>query len=160
MLKYYTQNGNRFGLKPATPLNMLRIVVLLIAAGVALYFTTKGVGIKNVFILITVFLFCSSFAVIYLLKLSKKLIIDKDLQQISIKENFFSKTETFDLKYFTQVHTSQSTTNFVPVAASASLIFYINEMQSVAVLEQKYFSTVSSLEKLINETKTIINQKK
>lgn len=160
MLKYYIQNGSLFSLKSVTIPKVLRITILFISGMLALYFAIQGGTVKSIFTYGMASIFCSCFAIIYLLKLSKKLIIDKDVEQLNIKENLFSKTQIFDLKNFAQIHLSQSTTNFIPVAATASLIFYNGEIQSVAILEQKYFSTISSLEGIITETKMIINLKK
>ncbi|PTT73752.1 hypothetical protein, partial [Chryseobacterium sp. HMWF001] len=121
------------------------------------YSIIYGVIVKSKLYPVTVLVFCYMLSIVYLLELSKILVIDKNTETIRVRENIFCQTKIFHLKDLLQIQKSESTTNFIPILATAYLIFCNHK---AAVLDRRYFATIGSLSSIIIETEKIINYKK
>jgi hypothetical protein len=116
--KYFTQEGQQFHLKTSMPAAVLRSVVCL-AIGVALYLiipAEKKIGLWAALLFLV-------FALINLLKATKKLRIDRNARTVTHKNNALSGEVIYHFDHFENFYVLSTRYLFITMDSTAFFIF-------------------------------------
>lgn len=119
--KYFTQEGNQFHLKSSMSTAVIRAVVCL-AIGLAAYFIIppeKKIGLWGLLL----FLF---FALINLLKTTKKLIVDLDAKTVTHKNNALNGEVVYHFSEFAGFYVLNTKYLFITMDSTAFFVFNQN----------------------------------
>ena len=148
--KYFIQEGNRFHLKTSRPIAIVRAIACL-AIGIAVYFIVppeKKIGLWGAMI----FVF---FALVNLLKTTKRLVIDTTARTITHKNNLLNAEAVYRYDDFEQFYVLTGKYLFLTMDSTAFFIFNQEGREKRVPIVVGLFST-RPVQDAINETSSIM----
>ncbi|PIF45683.1 hypothetical protein CLU96_2693 [Chryseobacterium sp. 52] len=152
--KYFIQEGSRFHLKNNMPVALIRSLVCLIIAGAVYYIIPpeKKIGLWGA----VIFVF---FALVNLLKTTKKLTIDPDAQIIIHKNNLLNGEVVYRFDEFEQFYVLVGKYLFITMDSTAFFIFNQNGKEKRVPIVVGLFGS-KTVQNAINEVSDIMNSSK
>lgn len=142
---YFEQEGSKFHLKSNNNITKIRFVSCVAVAIASFIFFPSDKGLNLFFAVLF-----AVFAVVNLLKMTKKLAIDTGTKTVIIKENALFSEKTYPFADFIRFNMETHSTNFVKTAHLARMVFEVNGKEKNVNLLTSGFTG--------NPTQTIINE--
>lgn len=149
--KYFTQEGNRFYLKTKMSTAVMRVIACL-AIGIVLYCVIppeKKIGLWAALL----FVF---FALVNLLKTTKRLVIDTQSKTIIHKNNLFNGEAVYRFEDFEQFYVLTGKYLFITMDSTAFFIFDQNGKEKRVPIIVGLFGS-KAVQNAINEISEIMN---